>query len=215
MTRGALLCFMMKGGFSLMSCPMLMIKSALLMAACTMSLSDKAVHPMYPRFLSLTTPFPICVQTAIKPVFCIRISRALAVFLRFAAAAMQMRGRLAAWINCTAWSITLGSTSGRRPLLIGVRVGQGKQNPSSGVTGRAAMSSAISMCTGPGFSSRAMRMALRTTGAMRSGSSTVLVNLVISLKWPITSTIWNAPCLLCRMGFWPVMHSIGNPPRKP
>ena len=75
-----------------------------------------------------------------------------------------------------------------------------------------AMSSGSSKCTAPGRSSSARRNASRTREGTLSPLTIWWVYLVRGCIISTISTIWNCPCLLDLMGFWPVIISMGMAP---
>jgi hypothetical protein len=48
---------------------------------------------------------------------------------------------------------------------------------------------------------------------MASAPTTWRESLVSGFMAATTSTIWKRACRLCRIGFWPVMSTIGMAPR--
>ncbi len=153
--------------------------------------------------VSSTTPLPICVVIAGMPSFSMNWRSILLVSLRLAPAPTTMSGLRAFRIASTPRQMALSSAIGRR-----VRLGSstGMEECSR------AMSSGSSRWVAPGRSSWARRNASRMRAGMVSPLTTVLVNLVSGRIISTTSMIWNWPCLLDLIGFWPVIMTIGMAP---
>ena len=91
------------------------------------------------------------------------------------------------------------------------RVDAGSAEASS--TSSAATSSGSSRCTGPGRSSIATRKASRTVEGMLAALTIWRVILVSGFIEATISTIWKRACLALMIGFWPVIMIIGMAPR--
>ena len=194
---------MKNGGFSTTSWPMLTTQSASSIARCTKSPPDRAAVPRKRGCVSSTTPLPIWVLKNGMPVRSMSALSAREVLLRFAPAPSMSRGRRATEIASIARATAPSSATDRRAKLgaIGAR----------SVVSRAT-SSGSSRWTAPGRSSCARRNASRTRAATESADTMVCVYLVRGRIIGTTSTSWNCPCLLVRIGFWPVIISIGIAP---
>ena len=195
---------MKKGGFSITSCPTLIIRSADSSALCTKSPAESAAFPKKRGWLSSTTPLPIWVVTKGIPVFSINWYSTRAVILRLAPAPITNTGLLAASSFCTAARIAFCSANGLRLKLGGI----GELSVSS-----AATSSGNSKCTAPGFSSSARRTASLTREGILSAEANWWVYLVKGIIISTTLRIWKRPCLERFRGFWPVIINNGIPPK--
>ena len=194
---------MKNGGFSTTSWPTTRIRSAAAIARCTKSPSDSAAQPSHSGWCSSTTPLPICVVKNGTPSVSTKRLSMRALDLRLAPAPIISSGRCALASARRARAMAFSSHTGRRDWLAGSRI--------ASLSSRA-MSSGSSRCTAPGRSSAARRQASRTLAGIASADTICRVYLVSGCIMSTTSTIWNAPCLLLRMGFCPVIISIGIAP---
>ena len=194
---------MKNGGFSITSWPMLMMQSALSMARCTKSWSDSAAVPSHSGWVSSITPLPIWVLKNGMPSLSMNAASMREVVLRFAPAPTMSNGCLASRMAAAARSIALCSASGRRECEAGISLAS---------VSSPAMSCGSSRWVAPGRSSSARRSASLTRAGMMSADTIWRVYLVSGAIIATTSTIWNWPWRRVRMGFWPVIISIGIAP---